>query len=733
MSNETATNHCPPCGGAIPDGAPPGLGPQHLMAGVGRTQVIPTLSANADGPPPLADVAAAFPHLEIIELVGRGGMGCVFKARQPKLERLVALKLLPTKLAAEPSFRERFRREARVLARLNHPNIVSVYDFGEAGGFFYLLMEFVDGANLRQAMRAGRFPPEQALAIVPKICEALQFAHSEGILHRDVKPENILLDTKGRVKIADFGIAKLVGEPQPVMRLTATGATIGTPQYMAPEQLERPQEVDHRADIYSLGVVFYEMLTGELPIGRFAPPSHKTPMDPRVDEIVLRALEKEREKRYQSAGEVKTSVEHLAGTPGNPGPTQPIPAPDDDFVLCNPRLPRMAKAISVYAMVVCPVLWLVGAMASEPQHHANLYADFVQRMTDGFVHLGELVGAVIFVLGGIRLRRLRPSGPRLISTAVWTHLAAVAIALLGGIWVEMLNRHSMAEAEVAMPLGEAVLVVLALASLVFEIWAWVWLRRHAPRLNAIFATAAPATRLGKPPAERLGRRATISAVLSMVSLMLGLPYLGAVVFMGAVLRMQAPSVGFGPPEFVIMAINFLLVVACGLGGFLPGWWTLRDIRAAGGQGRGLKRALLATLAWPALLTLVAVALAVSALLGGYLPNGRGFVWKMGVTTILSTTAGVLLVLAAWRWARAIPRGQRGAQAWRVAGVATLLLLAPSLPVSLWSGMMTVRGAPGSAPAAAQAALPTHPSPQPSDAPFAATRCPLRPEWSNIRV
>jgi hypothetical protein len=187
-------------------------------------------------------------------------------------------------------------------------------------------MEFVDGVNLRQAMKAGRFTPAQALAIVPKICEALQFAHNEGVLHRDIKPENILLDTKGRVKIADFGIAKLAGggealsaKPGPVsagpVHLTETGRVLGTPQYMAPEQLANPQDVDPRADIYSLGVVFYEMLTGELPQGKFAPPSEKSQTDPRVDEIVLRALEKERERRQQSAVEMKTQVETLGSAP----------------------------------------------------------------------------------------------------------------------------------------------------------------------------------------------------------------------------------------------------------------------------------------------------------------------------------------------------------------------------------------------------------------------------------
>ena len=133
-------------------------------------------------------------------------MGAVYKARQPKLDRMVAIKILSEDLAAEPAFTERFNREARVLARLSHPNIVAVYDFGTAGPFCYLLMEYVDGVNLRQAMRTGSFTPSESLAFVQEICSALKFAHNEGILHRDIKPENVLIDTKGRLKIADFGV-----------------------------------------------------------------------------------------------------------------------------------------------------------------------------------------------------------------------------------------------------------------------------------------------------------------------------------------------------------------------------------------------------------------------------------------------------------------------------------------------------------------------------------------------
>jgi tRNA A-37 threonylcarbamoyl transferase component Bud32 len=333
MSDISESKRCPKCGRAIPDKAPQGLCPKCLLLQATIPTERGTGQAEQPVPPTREELAAAFPQLEILELIGQGGMGFVFKARQPKLERLVALKILSKPLASEPAFAERFTREGRVLARLNHPNIVTIHDFGQEKGFFYLLMEFVDGVNLRQAMKVGRFTPSQALAIVPKICEALEFAHNEGILHRDIKPENILLDTKGRVKIADFGIAKLMaggdaaagqaGTAGPAIpaNLTEIGKALGTPDYMAPEQREHPEEVDQRADIYSLGVVFYEMLTGELPLGRFAAPSEKSGADPRVDKVVLRTLEKERERRYQKVGDVKTDVEtvarqkHTGGTP----------------------------------------------------------------------------------------------------------------------------------------------------------------------------------------------------------------------------------------------------------------------------------------------------------------------------------------------------------------------------------------------------------------------------------
>jgi tRNA A-37 threonylcarbamoyl transferase component Bud32 len=271
----------------------------------------PIASGSFVAPSP-AELAGRFPQLDILELLGQGGMGAVYKARQPKLDRLVAVKILPPEWGKDPAFSERFAREARALAKLTHPHIVAVHDFGETDGLFYLIMEYVDGANLRHLLQEGRMKPSEALAVIPQICDALQYAHEEGVVHRDIKPENILLDSKGRVKIADFGLAKLLNRPRAAFTLTGSQQVMGTLDYMAPEQRLRPQEVDHRADIYSLGVVFYEMLTGELPLGRFEPPSHKVRVDARLDEIVFRALEREPQRRYQRASHVKMDVESLA-------------------------------------------------------------------------------------------------------------------------------------------------------------------------------------------------------------------------------------------------------------------------------------------------------------------------------------------------------------------------------------------------------------------------------------
>lgn len=277
--------------------------------------VAPTLaSGTPSDATEISEIAPHFPQLEILGIIGQGGMGAVYKAKQKALNRIVALKILSQNLADQAGFAERFQREAQTLAQLGHPNIVTIHEAGRNGPFYYLLMEFVEGTDLRHAMRTQALNPTQALEVVQQICAALQYAHEKGIVHRDIKPENILLDKTGTLKIADFGLAKLLRTENNEKSLTHTHQVMGTMHYMAPEQMEKPLTVDHRADIYSLGVVFYELLTGYLPVGRFKPPSTDSGADARLDEVVFRALEREPNERYQSASEVRYDVQRISST-----------------------------------------------------------------------------------------------------------------------------------------------------------------------------------------------------------------------------------------------------------------------------------------------------------------------------------------------------------------------------------------------------------------------------------
>lgn len=355
-------SRCPQCGAPLSPNAPAGLCPACLLRQGVDADTITAAPPHGFEPPSVADLTPLFPQLEILEFIGKGGMGAVYKARQKDLDRIVALKILPPSLGEAPAFAERFAREAKALAKLNHPGIVTIHEFGRADGLYYFLMEFVDGVNLRQLLMGGRVSPREALAIVPEICDALQFAHDHGIVHRDIKPANILIDRRGRVKVADFGLAKLIeaGEAAAAEQgeaakasssLTEAGNVMGTPSYMAPEQTERPDEVDHRADIYSLGVVLYELLTGELPTGALQPPSRKVRIDVRLDEMVLRALEKKPELRYQQASEMKTQVEAISSSPTAAGsaPSVPPPLHTPQTALLKSRFSRTAIVGAVWA------------------------------------------------------------------------------------------------------------------------------------------------------------------------------------------------------------------------------------------------------------------------------------------------------------------------------------------------------------------------------------------------
>lgn len=401
-------SRCPQCESEIPTGAPAGLCPKCLFqAGLDSQQPVapqfpPTQASPPSSrfePPAPEELAARFPQLEILALLGRGGMGAVYKARQRGLDRLVALKILPPEVSSDPAFAERFTREARALAKLTHSNIVTVYDFGDADGLFYFLMEYVDGVNLRQAIQAGDMTPQDALAIVPQICAALQFAHDEEIVHRDIKPENILIDKRRRVKIADFGLAKLLGTDASDHALTGTHQVMGTLRYMAPEQMQGSREVDHRADIYSLGVVFYELLTGELPMGKFAPPSNRVQIDVRLDEIVLRALEQQPEQRYQHASDVKTDVDAINRTPSVARPESAKDAATEPHLVQAPA-DCLLLAAGVAFVTACGVaVWLLTS--------SNHFTNSLIRGNLVGMSVGLAIYSVFVAIAGLMLRRLR--------------------------------------------------------------------------------------------------------------------------------------------------------------------------------------------------------------------------------------------------------------------------------------------------------------------------------------
>ncbi|HSI11433.1 MAG TPA: protein kinase [Chthoniobacter sp.] len=265
-------------------------------------------------PPTDEEIARLFPQYEMLGMIGRGGMGAVYKARQVSLDRVVAIKLLPLEVSVDPEFSDRFVREAQTMARLNHPHIISVYDFGKTlEGHLYFAMEFVDGVNLHEMIHGPGIPPAQALEIIEGVCDALEYAHAKGVVHRDIKPANVMVNTEGCVKVADFGLARRTDATTNAKGRTVAGTVLGTPDYMAPEQM-RGIEVDHRADVYSLGVVLYEMLCKEVPRGFFDPPSKRVGVDTSVDDVVKRAMQQMPERRYQRTAEMKVEVQRIRKT-----------------------------------------------------------------------------------------------------------------------------------------------------------------------------------------------------------------------------------------------------------------------------------------------------------------------------------------------------------------------------------------------------------------------------------
>ena len=289
------------------------------LSALGR-ELLGTGGSKPSGPwvPPTAEeLHKLLPQYEIVKMLGRGGMGAVYMGRQISLDRPVAIKILSNALEeADASFAERFKNEAKAMGKLTHPGIVAVHAFGETeGGLLYIVMEFVEGTDVsRMIAKEGRLHTDHAMAITAHVCDALGYAHERGIIHRDIKPANIMVGYDGAVKVADFGLAKMTHSNS--TGLTQSGMAMGTLHYMAPETLMLGSAVDHRADIYAVGVMLYQMLAGKLPQGMFELPSMLVPgLDPRYDAIIAKALREDREVRYQSIRDMRADLDSILTQP----------------------------------------------------------------------------------------------------------------------------------------------------------------------------------------------------------------------------------------------------------------------------------------------------------------------------------------------------------------------------------------------------------------------------------
>ena len=338
-SHEPAAEGAPHTAANPPaSGAPVGPSQAPYVTDVAATMRLIPVPPPSTPPPPIPTMIATPPAHPVERYIGkyrvkgelgRGGMGAVYLAEQPGLGREVAIKELIQSAATDPVALKRFLQEAQVMARTSHPNLVQVHDLELTGETNYIVLEFVRGKSLRDWLNRGAIPPPQVFAVMHGVLQALDYAHRHAIVHRDMKPENVLLSEDGMVKVADFGIARLTDDTGVGGTATKTGTTVGTPQYMSPEQVAS-SKVDGRSDLYSAGIMFYELVAGEAPFtanesdGPFTlmakhvqappkPPSlHRPGLDMALEEAILKSISKRPEDRYQTGQEFDDAISRIA-------------------------------------------------------------------------------------------------------------------------------------------------------------------------------------------------------------------------------------------------------------------------------------------------------------------------------------------------------------------------------------------------------------------------------------
>jgi serine/threonine protein kinase len=316
-----------------------------------------------------------FGAYRIVAPLGEGGMAAVYKAYQANMDRYVALKILPSHFASDPQFVGRFEQEAKMVARLQHTNILPVFDFGHADGYTYIVMPFVETGTLAQLLGHGPLPLPRICQVVSQVASALDYAHAKGVVHRDVKPSNVLLDQQGNCLLTDFGIAKMV---EGTSVYTQTGAIVGTPAYMSPEQI-RGEKLDGRSDIYSLGIILYEMATGRTPFRAETPPAifvkhlldplppphlYNTRLPEGVERVILKALSKDRESRFRTAGEMAAALNRAAASAGTSGAETPAGGRHAATEVARPpQPPRPPRRFPAWGLPVIGLLALAGVLA----------------------------------------------------------------------------------------------------------------------------------------------------------------------------------------------------------------------------------------------------------------------------------------------------------------------------------------------------------------------------------